>query len=139
MHAVALSNWVTHITAGSTKNVFSYLILVWRYRGTNKRKHSWLVQQFIWVAQLERASAHRAEDTGSNPGPNENFFLKLETIKLLHLDYRYHQNLWRNFIFKMVELNIWHGSNLRIAKIENLYALTIYISWNITWYFWVWK
>ena len=31
----------------------------------------------VWVAQLVRAPVRRAGDPGSNPGPGENFSLKL--------------------------------------------------------------
>ena len=36
-----------------------------------------MAQRFVWVAQLVRVPAHRAGDLGSNPGPGENFSLKL--------------------------------------------------------------
>ena len=43
--------------------------------GTNKRRiAAW---PSGWVAQLVRAPARRAGDPGWNPGPGENFSLKL--------------------------------------------------------------
>ena len=38
---------------------------------------SCLVQQFIWVAQFERASVRRTWDMSLNPGPDYNFSLKI--------------------------------------------------------------
>ena len=52
-------------------------IAILRYKGTNKRKHSCLTQQFMWVAQLESTPAHRAGDLASNPGPSKIFSLKI--------------------------------------------------------------
>ena len=36
-----------------------------------------MAQWIIWIAQLIRAPARKAGDSGSNPGPGENFSLKL--------------------------------------------------------------
>ena len=36
-----------------------------------------MAQWVVWMAQLVRATARRVGDLGSNPGPGENFSLKL--------------------------------------------------------------
>ena len=45
-------------------------------------KNSSLAQWFVGVAQLVRAPAREARDPGSNPGPGENFLVKLTTQNL---------------------------------------------------------
>ena len=71
LRAGALTNWATQMIRWDKLEFFSY---------------SWpsgsSTQWIVWVAQLVRALARRTGDPGSNPGPGENFSLKLTTQDL---------------------------------------------------------
>ena len=54
-------------------------------RRSNRLSYPDLAQWFVWVDQLVRAPARKAGDPGSNPGPGENFSLKLTKITCLFL------------------------------------------------------
>ena len=51
-----------------------------------------MAQWIVWVAQLDRAPTRRALDPDSNPGPGENFSLKLLLLLLYDLSDGYSES-----------------------------------------------
>ena len=54
-----------------------------------------LVQGIVWLVQLVRAPTRTAGDLGSNPGPGENFSLKLAIKLSLLLNIMFHAPMGR--------------------------------------------
>ena len=75
--------------------IWQIVYLAW----TRIEKNSSLAQWIVWVAQLVRAPARRAGDPGLNPGPGENFSLKL-LIRWLFINT--HFNTVGKFYLKLI-------------------------------------
>ena len=83
------------------------------------------------MTQLVRAPVNKAEDPGSNPGPSENFPLKLTTSQniLLTVKIKYYFKLTSssNITPKVKSSKAWHLRSIVLEFDEALQVITFYL------------